>query len=574
MSEVTTIQTYDTPNSIREDLSNIIYNISPETTPFMSNIGRDTADNTYFEWQTDVLAAADTGNAVVEGADAGDTDFTPTVRVANYTQISNKVVSVTGTSEAVNMAGMRSLMAYETAKKAKELKRDMEAILLSNQAGVAGNTSTARKTAGFPTWLITNSVTNGATLPEMSGSGGNGYPDTAWTGLSTSTDVAFTETMLKTAIQNVWTEGGEAKVLMVGPYNKTVASAFAGLAEQRVELLFHLGRRLLTALDRHLRVAPQALHLLEQGHGLGVLIECITRPLDGLVFGRLAKETAEFGRAFVEHGQGVVSRRATRKRSRPVRSGRMWTSLHRPWVAARPLATSARPIVGTTFSFNTSNIVSGTVLGATMLSFVQINPGIDLGFLAAGSGNFRAAFGIVALVVLIKAAFYWLNAQAYRSMAKMKAINPRVMELRERMKDNPQQMQMEMMKLYREEKVNPMGGCLPIAIQIPVFIALYWVLLSTVEMRDAPWLGWVKDLASPDPYFILPVLMTLSTLLQTWLNPTPPDPMQAKLMWIMPLAFSVMFFFFPSGLVLYWLTNNILSIAQQWMINKQLGVLK
>ena len=183
-------------------------------------------------------------------------------------------------------------------------------------------------------------------------------------------------------------------------------------------------------------------------------------------------------------------------------------------------------------------------------------------------------WSIVALVVLIKVAFYWLNAQAYRSMAKMKAINPRVMELRERMKDNPQQMQMEMMKIYREEKVNPMGGCLPIAIQIPVFIALYWVLLSTVEMRDAPWLGWVKDLASPDPYFILPVLMTLSTLLQTWLNPTPPDPMQAKLMWIMPLAFSVMFFFFPSGLVLYWLTNNILSIAQQWMINKQLGVLK
>ncbi len=183
-------------------------------------------------------------------------------------------------------------------------------------------------------------------------------------------------------------------------------------------------------------------------------------------------------------------------------------------------------------------------------------------------------WSIVALVVLIKIAFYWLNAQAYRSMAKMKAINPRVMEMRERLKDNPQQMQMEMMKIYREEKVNPMGGCLPIAIQIPVFIALYWVLLSTVEMRDAPWIGWVKDLASPDPYFILPILMTASTMLQTWLNPTPPDPMQAKLMWIMPLAFSVMFFFFPAGLVLYWLTNNILSIAQQWMINKKLGVLK
>ena len=182
-------------------------------------------------------------------------------------------------------------------------------------------------------------------------------------------------------------------------------------------------------------------------------------------------------------------------------------------------------------------------------------------------------WSIVALVVLLKAAFYWLNAHAYRSMGKMKAINPRIMEMRERLKDNPQQMQMEMMKIYREEKVNPMGGCLPIAIQIPVFIALYWVLLSTVEIRNAPWIGWVHDLAAPDPYFILPLLMTGTTLLQTWLNPTPPDPIQAKMMWIMPLAFSVMFFFFPAGLVLYWLTNNILSIAQQWMINKQMGVL-
>ena len=183
-------------------------------------------------------------------------------------------------------------------------------------------------------------------------------------------------------------------------------------------------------------------------------------------------------------------------------------------------------------------------------------------------------WSIVALVFLLKIAFYWLNAQAYRSMGKMKAINPRIMEMRERLKDNPQQMQAEMMRIYREEKVNPMGGCLPIAIQIPVFIALYWVLLSTVEMRNAPWIGWVNDLAAPDPFFILPVLMTLSTMLQTWLNPTPPDPIQAKMMWIMPLAFSVMFFFFPAGLVLYWLTNNILSIAQQWIINKQLGVLK
>ena len=181
-------------------------------------------------------------------------------------------------------------------------------------------------------------------------------------------------------------------------------------------------------------------------------------------------------------------------------------------------------------------------------------------------------WSIVALVVLLKAAFYWLNAHAYQSMAKMKAINPKIMDMRERLKDNPQQMQMEMMKIYREEKVNPMGGCVPIALQIPVFIALYWVLLSTVEIRNAPWVGWIHDLSAPDPFFILPLFMTLTTLLQTALNPAPPDPMQAKMMWIMPLAFSVMFFFFPAGLVLYWITNNVLSIAQQWIINVRMGV--
>jgi len=147
------------------------------------------------------------------------------------------------------------------------------------------------------------------------------------------------------------------------------------------------------------------------------------------------------------------------------------------------------------------------------------------------------------------------------------------MEMRERLKDKPQQMQQEMMRIYREEKVNPLGGCLPIFVQMPFFIALYWVLLSTVEMRNAPWIGWITDLAAKDPYFILPLLMTGTSLLQTWLNPTPPDPVQARMMWIMPLVFSVMFFFFPAGLVLYWLTNNILSIAQQYLINKRLGVL-
>jgi YidC/Oxa1 family membrane protein insertase len=182
-------------------------------------------------------------------------------------------------------------------------------------------------------------------------------------------------------------------------------------------------------------------------------------------------------------------------------------------------------------------------------------------------------WAIVGLVVLLKIAFFWLNATAYRSMAKMKAINPKIMEMRERLKDKPQQMQQEMMRIYREEKVNPLGGCLPIVAQMPFFIALYWVLLSSVEMRHAPWIGWITDLSAKDPFFILPLLMTATSVFQVWLNPTPPDPVQAKMMWIMPLVFSVMFFFFPAGLVLYWLTNNILSIAQQWLINKQLGVL-
>ena len=181
-------------------------------------------------------------------------------------------------------------------------------------------------------------------------------------------------------------------------------------------------------------------------------------------------------------------------------------------------------------------------------------------------------WSIVLLVVLIKAAFYWLNASAYRSMAKMKKINPRIMEMRERLKGNPQAMQQEMMKMYREEKVNPLGGCFPILVQIPVLIALYWVLLSSVEMRNAPWQLWITDLSSPDPYYILPLVMAVTTMIQTALNPLPPDPLQAKLMWLMPLMFSVMFFFFPSGLVLYWITNNVLTIAQQSFINKRMGV--
>ncbi|UCF24337.1 MAG: membrane protein insertase YidC, partial [Ralstonia sp.] len=183
-------------------------------------------------------------------------------------------------------------------------------------------------------------------------------------------------------------------------------------------------------------------------------------------------------------------------------------------------------------------------------------------------------WSIVALTVLVKLVFFPLSATSYRSMAKMKDLQPRMTSIRERHKGDPQKMNQEMMTLYRTEKVNPLGGCLPIVIQIPVFMSLYWALLSSVERRGAPWLGWVHDLASPDPFYILPILMAVSMFVQTKLNPTPPDPVQAKMMLFMPLAFSVMFFFFPAGLVLYWVVNNVLSIAQQWSINRMLGTNK
>ena len=180
-------------------------------------------------------------------------------------------------------------------------------------------------------------------------------------------------------------------------------------------------------------------------------------------------------------------------------------------------------------------------------------------------------WSIIALTLLIKLVFFPLSAASYKSMARMKEITPRMTALRERHKGDPQKMNAALMELYKTEKVNPFGGCLPVVIQIPVFISLYWVLLSSVEMRGAPWAFWIHDLSQPDPFFILPVLMAVSMFLQTRLNPTPPDPMQAKMMMIMPLAFSVMFFFFPAGLVLYYVVNNVLSIAQQYYITRMMG---
>lgn len=179
-------------------------------------------------------------------------------------------------------------------------------------------------------------------------------------------------------------------------------------------------------------------------------------------------------------------------------------------------------------------------------------------------------WAIVVLTILIKLVFFPLSAASYKSMAKMRKVGPRMQKLKEQYGDDKMGFQRAMMEMYKREKINPLGGCMPILVQIPVFIALYWVLLASVEMRNAPWLGWVSDLAAPDPFYILPVIMAVTMFIQTKLNPTPPDPVQAKIMMVMPLVFSVMFIFFPAGLVLYWVVNNILSIAQQWVITRQI----
>jgi len=181
-------------------------------------------------------------------------------------------------------------------------------------------------------------------------------------------------------------------------------------------------------------------------------------------------------------------------------------------------------------------------------------------------GNWGVA--IILLTVIIKLIFFPLSAASYKSMAKMRVVAPKLQALKETYGDDRQRMQQAMMELYRTEKINPLGGCLPILVQIPVFIALYWVLLASVELRNAPFMLWITDLSAKDPYYVLPILMGLSMIVQSWLSPTPPDPVQAKIMKIMPVVFSVFFFFFPAGLVLYWLVNNILSIAQQWAITR------
>ena len=179
-------------------------------------------------------------------------------------------------------------------------------------------------------------------------------------------------------------------------------------------------------------------------------------------------------------------------------------------------------------------------------------------------------WAIIILTIIIKLVFYPLNAKAGRSMAQMKVLAPKMEKLKQMYGEDRQKLNQAMMELYRTEKINPLGGCLPILVQIPVFIALYWVLLASIELRHAPWLGWIQDLSAPDPYFILPVIYAVSMFVQTKLNPQPADPMQARIMLMMPIMFSVFFLFFPSGLVLYWVVQNLLSIVQQWHINRTL----
>jgi len=178
-------------------------------------------------------------------------------------------------------------------------------------------------------------------------------------------------------------------------------------------------------------------------------------------------------------------------------------------------------------------------------------------------------WAIVILTILIKLMFFPLSAKSYQSMAQMRGLAPKLQRLKEMHGDDRQKLHQAMMDLYKTEKVNPLGGCLPVVVQIPVFIALYWALLGSVEMRQAPFIGWIHNLSAPDPFYILPIIMGLTMILQTRLNPTPPDPIQAKVMMVMPVAFSVFFFFFPAGLVLYWVVNNVLSISQQWVITRK-----
>lgn len=231
---------------IREDLSDIIYDISPVEVPFLSNVGKKKAKQTYFEWQTDALAAAVTTNAVVEGDDTTAVAVSPTSRVGNYTQISKKSFTISGTLEATDRAGRAEEAAYQKAKRLKELKRDMEATLTSSQVAVSGGNTTARKTAAFDSWLVTNRNNGNGTTGDYAYTS---TPITARTAATTGTIRTFTETILKDIVKQQWSSGGQTKMLMVGPFNKQVVSGFAGIAEQRFEVKGNTQASIIGAAD-------------------------------------------------------------------------------------------------------------------------------------------------------------------------------------------------------------------------------------------------------------------------------------------------------------------------------------
>jgi len=231
---------------------------------------------------------------------------------------------------------------------------------------------------------------------------------------------------------------------------------------------------------------------------------------------------------------------------------------------------SARAYVGPKIIERLENIAPNLdrTVDFGFLFFIALPLFIVLDWFYGLVGNWGVA--IILLTVLVKAVFFKLSATSYRSMARMRAVAPQLTRLKELYGDDRQRMSQEMMALYKKEKINPLGGCLPILVQMPVFISLYWVLFESVQLRHAPFMLWINDLSVMDPYFILPLLMGASMMLQMSLNPTPPDPMQAKIMKLMPIVFTIFFLWFPAGLVLYWLTNNILSIAQQWYITRKI----
>ncbi|MGA9341377.1 MAG: membrane protein insertase YidC [Rhodanobacteraceae bacterium] len=234
-------------------------------------------------------------------------------------------------------------------------------------------------------------------------------------------------------------------------------------------------------------------------------------------------------------------------------------------------ATSARLYVGPKLQGTLDQVAPGLALTVDYGIFTVISEPLHwiLSLFHKLTGNW--GFAIILLVLLIKAVFFKLSEAQYRSMAKMRKMQPRIKALKDRYGDDRQKVNAAMMELYKKEKINPLGGCLPMLVQIPVFFALYWVLLESVELRQAPFILWIHNLTAPDPYYVLPALNALAMLATQWLTPNAGmDPMQAKMMKIMPLAFSVMFAFFPAGLVLYWTVNGTLSLAQQWIITKRI----